>query len=204
MTKKNISKRKRKNDISDDDCESDDDCDDELRVNFNKIYFIQDVNIKSAARLIKILQNVQEKLLIQSIQYNCEPLHIELFISSNGGDIHAAFSVIDFIMSMTINVHSIVSGLAASAATLISISCHRRFIEPNAFMLIHELRGEVWGKMSTITDEYNNLKKIMKKIILLYNETTYISKYELLKILQKDIILDAQECINKGLVDMLW
>lgn len=202
VPKKNLSKRKQE-DINEDENENEDD-DNELRINFNKIYFSLDINVKTASRLIKALEHLQEKLLIQSIQYDCNPLPILLFINSNGGEIHAAFSVMDFINSMKIEVHSIVTGLAASAATLISISCHKKYIESNAFMLIHELSGEIWGKMSLIEDEYKNLKKIMQKIILFYSENTLIKNGELTKLLQKDCLLNANECIQKGLADYIW
>jgi ATP-dependent protease ClpP protease subunit len=35
-------------------------------------------------------------------------------------------------------------------------------------MLIHQLSSGVWGKMNEITDEYNNLTNLMKRIKSIY------------------------------------
>jgi ATP-dependent protease ClpP protease subunit len=49
-----------------------------------------------------------------------------------------------------------VEGYVASAGTLIAIVGTKRFMQPNAYMHIHELTCGVWDKMSYITDTFNN------------------------------------------------
>jgi len=70
----------------------------------------------------------------------------------------------------------------------------------NAYMLIHELRGGMWGKMTEIEEEYINLKKIMKHLINIYVENTNLTKSELKEILKKDLIWNINECITNGLI----
>jgi len=71
----------------------------------------------------------------------------------------------------------------------------------NAYMLIHELRSGIWGKMTAIDEEYKNLQKLMKHIIKIYKKNTNLEKEELENILKKDLIWNVKECIEKGLVD---
>ena len=74
----------------------------------------------------------------------------------------------------------------------------------NAYMLIHELRGGIWGKMSEMDEEYTNSKKIMEHIKRIYADNTKIKKKELDGILKKDLIWDVKECIEKGLIQEIY
>jgi len=93
--------------------------------------------------------------------------------------------------------------MAASAASLISMMGHKRFITKNSFMLIHELRTGVQGTYSDIMDEKENCDKLMDVIKKIYLEKTKgnLENDTLEKILKRDIILTSEECKNYGLVD---
>lgn len=84
-----------------------------------------------------------------------EPKPQKIYINSIGGEIFAAIPLIDAIKNCTIPVHTYIEGIAASAASLIYMAGHKRFITKNSFMLIHELRTGVQGKYSEIMDEKN-------------------------------------------------
>ncbi len=68
-------------------------------------------------------------------------------------------------------------------------------------MLIHELRSGVWGKYTYMVENMENSKQVMEHIKSYYLKRTKISKEELDEQLKKDIIWDAQVCLEKGLVD---
>jgi ATP-dependent Clp protease protease subunit len=129
---------------------------------------------------------------------------IYLHIYSNGGYIHAAFSTIDVINSSKVPVYSIIEGATASAGTLISIVCKKRYIRPTAYMLIHQLTSEIWGKMDAIIDEYKNLSQLMKRITDIYSEYSSLTTNKLNKLLKHDLWLDAKKSIKYGLVDELY
>ena len=98
-------------------------------------------------------------------------------------------------------MYTVVDGFVASAGTLISLAGKKRFISKNAYMLLHELRSGVWGKMSSIEEEMENLKKIMEHITNYYTSKTSITKKSLDKLLVKDVIWNAEECVKRGVVD---
>lgn len=171
---------------------------------YNRVYFNDEINDDTAFALMKELRETEIRVKSSSIAIGCEPPPIVLHITSNGGAIHAAFSVVDCIAQLSSPVHTVADGFVASAATLITLAGEKRFVTENAYMLIHELRSGVWGKMTSIDEEFANLKKIMDHIMSFYTKRTTLTKKSLEKILTKDIIWNAQECIEKGLVDEIY
>jgi len=169
----------------------------------NKIYFNDDITDTTCFQLNKELRVVAERMKIISVLHSHDPMPIYLHLTTNGGQIHAAFSVIDCIQKLGVPVYTVVDGFVASAGTLISICGERRFMLPNAYMLIHELRSEFWGKMTDIEEEIKNLKKTMDHVTGLYTKYTSLSLTQLEKILKRDAIWNAEECKKKGLVDDL-
>lgn len=167
----------------------------------NNIYFQDDITMDSITSLNKELRQMQSKLIELGNSYNIDPPPIRLHLTTYGGSIYAAMSAIDCIRELKVKVHSICDGYVASAGTLISIVCDKRYIKKNAHMLIHELRSDLWGKISDIDDEYNNLKKLMNIIKKLYVEHSKLKKAELNDILKHDKNWNSQECLQKGIVD---
>jgi ATP-dependent protease ClpP protease subunit len=167
----------------------------------NNIYFNDDISMETVSVLNKELRNLQNKLLIQSIKLGVEPAPIKLHLTTYGGSVHAAFSVIGCIKSSKVPVHSIIDGYVASAGTMISVCAKKRYIHKHSNMLIHELRSSMWGKFSDMEDEMINLKKMMAKIKDIYVEHSKLKKKDLDTILKKDQDWDAEECLSTGLVD---
>lgn len=172
----------------------------------NNVYFTDDISTESAFALNKELRAVKTRLSLYATAHGVPPntTPIYLHLMTNGGSIHAAFSVVDCIKSLGIPVYTVVDGFVASAGTLISIAGAKRFIMPNAYMLIHELRSGVWGKMSNIEEEVLNLKKIMEHITEFYQQHTKLTKKALEKLLTKDLIWNAEECMAKGIIDEVF
>ena len=168
----------------------------------NQIFFYDDVTKSSIYSLNRQLDIAAKSVQLLTINYNLkEVLPIELYIGSDGGEVFSAFSAVDRIKASVIPVHSYVEGMAASAATLLSVCAHKRFIRKNSFMLIHEVRSGVWGPFEDIKEEVKNLELIMKYIRTLYLAHTKFTDSDLDDILKQDMYLDANECLKFGLVD---
>lgn len=168
----------------------------------NQIFFYDDVTKNSIYSLNRQLDIAAKSVQLLTINYNLkEVLPIELYIGSDGGEVFSAFSAVDRIKASVIPVHSYVEGMAASAATLLSVCAHKRFIRKNSFMLIHEVRSGVWGPFEDIKEEVKNLELIMKYIRTLYLAHTKFTDSDLDEILKQDMYLDANECLKFGLVD---
>ena len=173
---------------------------DYIYTKYNHIYFNNNITKDTAFELTKVLRNVENLINITSITNKSKKVPIYLHLTTDGGLIYSALSIIDCIKSLSVDVYTIVDGFVASAGTLIVLAGKKRFMCENAYMLIHELRGGMWGKMTEIEEEYINLKKIMKHLINIYVENTNLTKSELKEILKKDLIWNINECITNGLI----
>lgn len=173
-----------------------------LNLNSNQVYFYDDVTKQSIFNLNRNLDLVSKNLLMVTLSYNLmEAPPIELYISSDGGEVFSAFSAVDRIKNSRVAIHSYVEGIAASAATLLSVVAHKRFIRKNSFMLIHQVSGGLWGNFAQFKDEMYNLELLMKFIKTIYLTHTKFTEEELDNLLNHDIYLSAEQCLEKGLVD---
>lgn len=171
----------------------------------NHVYFNDEITSETAFALCKELRTVETQLKLTNTMLNLDtPQPVVLHITTDGGCIHSAFTVVDVIQRMSLPVHTVVEGFVASAGTLIALAGEKRFIGKNAYMLIHELRSGVWGKMSSLEEEFANLRKVMDHIIQFYMDTTPFTKKQLEKLLTHDIVWNAEECIEKGLVSSVF
>lgn len=170
----------------------------------NHVYFNDDITYTTMFALSKELRQTEKRLQILALNHNFPVQPIYLHVTTYGGDIHAAFSVVDTITSLKLPVYTVADGFVASAGTLITLAGTKRYVTPNAYMLIHELRSGIWGKMTSISEEYSNLQKVMDHIIEFYLQHTNLTRKQLEKILTKDLIWNAQECIEKSLVQEIY
>lgn len=167
----------------------------------NSIYFNDDITNDSMFDLNRELRQMDDKQAIYAMNNKTDMPPIYLYLTTNGGDIYSAFSAVDCIRSLKCPVYTVVDGFVASAGTLLSLAGKKRYIQRNAYMLFHELRSGMWGKMTDIDQEYCNVKKIMKHLIEYYVENTSITASQLEKQLKKDDLWSASECLKKGVVD---
>ena len=170
----------------------------------NHIYYNSDVTKKSIFDLCQAINSLALDNIVMAAQMNIKEIPIYLHINSNGGSVFAAFTAIDVIQNCKVPVYTVIEGASASAATIMSVVGVKRFIRPNGYMLIHELRSACWGRMSEMEDEMKNNKKIMKRIKKIYKDRTNISEEDMKEILKHDIWWDADKCIETGLVDELY
>lgn len=81
---------------------------------------------------------------------------IKIFVFSPGGGLDVAYSVVSTIKLSKTPVWGYAIGMVASAASIIYLSCHRRFALPNAYFIFHR------GSCSNIEGNYNEVQAAMK------------------------------------------
>ena len=171
----------------------------------NHLYFSADITSKTAFTLCKYLRSLEIKLMMENINM-CSDIKPEIYlhITTNGGCIYSAFSIIDCFKSLRIPVNTVIDSNVSSAGTIISIHGHKRYICNNSYVLIHVLRSGCWGKLAYIDDTYKNCLKIQEHINQIYLDKTKITKKYLKEILVKDLELNAEECIRMGIADEIY
>ena len=169
----------------------------------NKVYFWSGITVESCNILLKKIleiENEYDPLISMGVNEQNIP-SIELYINSPGGDLLAAFAIVDHILASKFKFTSIIQGNACSAATMISVVCDYRKIYKHSYMLIHELSSGTYGKHNSMNVDVICNNKMMNNIKHIYRTHTKINKDNLDDILKKDIYWNAHECLYLGLVD---
>lgn len=174
------------------------------QVNGNDIYFYSDVTLGTVFNLNKAISDLEKQMLITQINLGLsKPPHINLYINSDGGEIFSAFTTVERIKSCKVPIRTYVEGIAASAATLISICGNKRYIGKTGVMLVHQLRSWCGGTHENFKDEAKNLEMLAENIQSIYLAHTKFTKTDLDEILKHDIYLSSEECLKYGLVDSI-
>lgn len=168
----------------------------------NRIYFYAPVTESTVLDLNKLLRSMDIEMQCLSVRFGTAAFPIELHIHSGGGDLFSGLAAVDTIRTIKSPVHTYVDGSAASAATLMSLAGKKRFIYKNSFMLIHQLSSMLLeGTHEEFKDEFENQQRLMNRIKALYREKAHMSEDTLEDLLKHDLWLDAEKCLEYGLVD---
>ena len=173
----------------------------EVGVSGSIVFYYTGINKPSVLELNKHLHNLEAKHIAEATMLGVDPAPIRVRINSGGGSIVAGVAGMDNIRTLRVPAHTIIDGFCASAATFLSIVGEHRQITRNSFMLVHQLSTSFWGKYEEFEDEKKNLDMMMEMIRRIYRESTSIPKKELDKILKRDLMMNAEQCLKWGLVD---
>tara|TARA_R110001583_G_scaffold86958_4_gene226931 strand:- start:4039 stop:4668 length:630 start_codon:yes stop_codon:yes gene_type:complete len=166
----------------------------------NNLYFYGDITESNALELNAALYELDKKLTVTGVFLDITPV-INLHINSYGGSLFAGLATVDVIRTLNSEVHSYIEGAAASAATIISVSCNKRFIGKYSKMLIHQLSAGAYGKYTELEDDMENNKHLMSTIKEIYKEYTKVPMKKLDEILKHDLWFDSKTSLKLGLVD---
>lgn len=172
------------------------------KVSENNVYFYGDILESNALELNSTLHDLDKKLTITKTFLDVKP-HINLRINSYGGSLFAGLATVDCIRNLDCDVHSYIEGAAASAATIISVVCDKRYIGKYSKMLIHQLSSSAYGKYTELEDDMENNAHLMDTIKTIYKEYTKVPMKKLNDILKRDLWFDAKTCVELGLVDFI-
>lgn len=144
---------------------------------------------------------VSELLYLDSINHN----DISLYINSPGGSITSGMAIMDTMNFIKSDVKTICIGMAASMGAFL-LSCGtkgKRFILPNAEVMIHQPLGGVNGQATEIKIAAERILKLKKKLNEILSKNT---KQDLKKIeidTERDYFMDADEALNYGIIDKI-
>tara|TARA_R110000824_G_scaffold10167_3_gene45098 strand:+ start:517 stop:1164 length:648 start_codon:yes stop_codon:yes gene_type:complete len=170
------------------------------KVSENNLYFYGDITEANALELNAALYELDKKLIITGVFLDIKPV-IRLHINSFGGSLFAGLATVDVIRNLKSDVHSIVEGAAASAATIISVVCTKRSMGRYSKMLIHQLSSGAYGKYNELEDDMENNSHLMSTIKEIYKVYTNVPMKKLNEILKHDLWFDSKTCLELGLVD---
>ncbi|MET0385717.1 MAG: ATP-dependent Clp protease proteolytic subunit [Polyangiales bacterium] len=161
-----------------------------------RLFFAEEVSPETAADAIR-------KIWYLELTNPGKP--ITLIIQSPGGSVDAGFAVWDQIKSISSPVTTVVTGLAASMGSILSLVAPkgRRFATTNSRILIHQpsIHGGVRGQASDLEIHAREILKLRARIIALYVEATGKDRDTIAAAIERDTWLSAEEAREFGLID---
>ncbi len=127
---------------------------------------------------------------------------IKVLINSPGGVADDGFAIYDLLKFVKAPVTTIVTGLAASAATIVMVGAPKesRLILPNSRVMLHQPSTGVQGTASDIAISAKEVLRLRKKANELFVEETGQPLEKLVDDMHRDYWMSAQECVDYGLV----
>lgn len=132
---------------------------------------------------------------------------ITFFINSPGGVISSGMAIIDTMHLITSPVRTVCMGLAASMGSLLLSEGKKgsRFIFPNGKVMIHQPSVDfLYGQASDLEIQAKQILKTREAVASMLAKRCGRSKERILKDLDRDYWMDAEESINYGIVDGLF
>lgn len=127
---------------------------------------------------------------------------IRIVIDCGGGSLSVSETLSNIIKMSKTPVYSIALGFVASGASVVHLSCHKRFALPNTVFVLH--KGSCSGVSGTYDEIVSFARDYEKQIEMLmefYIENTKYTEEEIEENIQTDWYIRMDEAIEKGLVD---
>ena len=128
---------------------------------------------------------------------------ITLYINTPGGQIQSGLAVIDTMKHIKPDVSTVCMGLAASMGVVILSqgAKGKRFILPNAEVMIHQPMTGIEGQASDIEITSKHILKLKDKLYSMMAEASGKTKEQIEKDGDRDYWMDAKESLKYGIVD---
>lgn len=131
---------------------------------------------------------------------------IYLYINSPGGSVSSALAMYDTMQHIKCDVNTICVGMAASAGALLLSSGEKgkRFVLPNAEVMIHQVMGGAEGQASDIEISARHILKIKEKLNEILAQNTGKSVKQVEQDADRDYWMSAEEALKYGVVDEIY
>ena len=164
------------------------------------IYYYSEVSRESILEFNKALKKLEIILLKNAVNLDGYVPNINVHISSDGGDLFSGLNAMDALKRSKVHITTIAEGTCCSAATFMLLGGDKRLMGKHSHVLIHQLSTGFFGKFEELRDEMDTCNKLMKMMKRVYKSETSIPKKKLKELMERDVYLDADECLNYGIV----
>lgn len=170
------------------------------------VRFYSEITRESCMHLRDSLSDkISERSTMMSVLQLETPPPIHLHVNSHGGSLIEGLFMYDYLEGVP-NLHTHIDGMAASAATLLTVGGTHRTMTKNSVMLIHQPSFQLEAgdvKYSSIRDEMVNMEKCMRALLDVYNATTTATFDEIVTFVSNEQIMTASECLHYGFIDAI-
>src|ERR1700675_1628848 len=161
----------------------------------NRVLFLGgEINHVSASRII------MQMLYLQSVKRDSD---INLYINSPGGVVDDTLAIYDVMKFLSCDVATYCIGRAESGGAIVFMAGRKgkRFILPNAKVMIHQPFGGVYGQAADIQIQADEILKTKETLIAIMSRCTGQPIERIREDSERDRFFDAQQAVKYGICD---
>ncbi len=126
---------------------------------------------------------------------------VTVFINSPGGDVFAGAEIYTALREHKGKVTVKISGIAASAASVIAMAGDEVLMSPVAYMMIHDPWTYAVGNARELEHTADVLRTVSEGMIAAYTTKTGKTRDEIAALLAGETYMNAQEAVDEGFAD---
>lgn len=126
---------------------------------------------------------------------------LRIILNSYGGSCNAAVRMFDDLRAYPGNVHIIVSGTAASAATVLATAADRLEMTPGSLWMIHDPSVMAWGNERDLEEAIRLLRACKESILNVYSRRCRKARDEVGAMMRDTTWMDAGAALQDGFID---
>jgi len=170
-----------------------------------EIHFTCEINKTTIQEIIKQITTIITDNL-SKYTGSSEKLTITYVVDSPGGSVTSILKFVDFIKITKqkyefVEFVSVISGLAASAGTIMAVVADKRFMTKHAYAMIHELSSGNNGKFTHMRSYIKFLEGMHRDLLDIYQENSDQDREVLEGLLKDESWFSAKEYMELGFVD---
>jgi len=130
---------------------------------------------------------------------------ITIYINSPGGSVTDGLAIIDAFNIIKSDIKTICVGMCASMAAIIlsAGTKGKRYILPNASVMIHQPSGGAYGKADDIEVASVRILEIKNRLAEMLSKNTNKNSKQIKDDITKDYYMNAKKSIEYGIVDQI-
>lgn len=158
------------------------------------VFLVGEINHISASRCI------MQMLYLQSVKRDQD---INLYINSPGGVVDDTLAIYDIMKFMSCEIATYCIGRAESGGAIVLMAGQKgkRYILPNAKVMIHQPFGGVYGQAADIEIQAEDILKTKQTLNHIMARCTGQTVERISEDVERDRFFDAHEAVKYGLVD---
>src|SRR5437867_3622303 len=158
------------------------------------VFMVGEINHVSASRVI------MQMLYLQSVKRDQD---INLYINSPGGVVDDTLAMYDIMRFLTCDIATYCIGRAESGGAVVFMAGKKgkRYILPNAKVMIHQPYGGVYGQTADIEIQAEEILKTKQILVNIMAKCTGQSPERVREDSERDRFFDAKEAVAYGICD---
>lgn len=153
--------------------------------------------------LQEIITDRTERLADEILEMGDGKEPIVILIDSPGGSVFSGEKIVSAIESVNVEVYTVCIGMCASMAAIIHQYGTKRLATDRSVLMFHDAAGMVGGRVSEMLSLLSMIKRKIDKSNHYIANRSKMSYDELVRLESSNFWIDAEDSIEKGLVDGL-